>query len=1518
MRRAKRLTLLIMTLPILVMAAGTVVYLARVFRESVRRLPEVVTAAASEVIDGTVTVGSVEILPSGAILNDLVISDSKPGSEKPIVSIPRARIVCSLTDLALQRTDPVASIKRIDILEPNIVLERAADGGWNIAELLRPLPPGRRLEFSAKIYVKSGRLVIRDHASNPAKPVENTLTDIDAVVDLSEMPVAKYSISGKGPPGRLGRFSLGGRYNLGSHSLNADLDLLNASASYWSAYPWPLGLNVLSGRARASVSISKPGKDQPLRYSAAVRLRDTSVRFQHIRSPVHDVSGDLDVRNGVVSMRLKGRLGTSPFFISGHVVEPKDPRLALEFVSDRMNFREVAGLTGYAGRLRKAVLPESGRVRALIFGPPRSFGVDFRAEAPSLSYLTFAGRSIIAKGAYFDGQISIREASAKAYDGVIEAKGEITLSGKPSAVLDGRVSHLKLEHIPLLKKHHLAAESTGSFQALWKPGHADIRFRGTAKGGQFHTLEFDDGAIAAEYVNGMLRVEEVSAKTLGGLVAASGEVARDGELNLQAAGADINLAAVRDMYWTATTVGRAHFAGKVTGRLTWPVFTGEVEAYRVMVSGLGVERIAGSISASRENVDLDTLVIYDYPGTVSLSGRISHPWDESPGVDMAIKADSIDLERLGGALESRGLVGGKLSGELAVAGALRDPQAKGSLRTDGGSYRGITIDSSEAQIAYEHGQLRIQEFSARSGDSSLTASGSLSKDGRIALRFGSDRLALEKVSGLFRPYALASGNTVVSGSIDGTVSLPRVELAVECENPAINGQRFKHFSGRGILAENVVTLSGFDLADAGARYLIPELSYGLDSRAIELSAEVQSGHMGKMLGLLDGSPAIRQSGDEYAHLRRFLAKVPRPFAGSVNANVSGGIQLTDDGLAPDLHIEATIADMVFGSGSIKTVQMAGSWRNGVANLEELEALDGDTNLSAAASFGPSDALVLQVDAHNLSLDTLRPWVKLPNNFSGKADVTIVAGGSIDSPSAEMYVEVVDPVIGGARFDRLRSRLTAGETRPARTEVEGARPVGSVNIDEVTLTLGDHALRASGYVPMDWRSLTVPRDGPMLLQSSLDTESLEILSAFSRIAAETGPAGAFEGSVKLGGTVQSPSLEGELAWRDGRVRLPRINSPLENINARLALAGDTLSIERFTGTSAEGGNFDISGRATLADLKPSLDLRIKTSGLGISGRNITSVYGEEIQAKFDSNLRVAGAWQSPLIAGDAAIPQGTIALPSKTSVNHEPAGPPPVNPKFDVRASLGREVRFESARLKAPLYGKLALTGSLGKPMVEGMLDISDGTILFPMREFRILPGSSITLHTGISQRPSVLVDMRAQTRMTAISSFGGRQRYTVTMVAQGPLDRLNPTFSSSPPGLSEQLIVALVTGQRQLEQILAQDGTGDIGRELSGLFSTAMMPTVFEPIERAFESALGFEEFALEMGYREPLQLTIGERLWDGVYLDYSAVLGARPDYADSRYELKLSYRFKRGLELGIQTDENSTYSILAGGKLRF
>ena len=72
------------------------------------------------------------------------------------------------------------------------------------------------------------------------------------------------------------------------------------------------------------------------------------------------------------------------------------------------------------------------------------------------------------------------------------------------------------------------------------------------------------------------------------------------------------------------------------------------------------------------------------------------------------------------------------------------------------------------------------------------------------------------------------------------------------------------------------------------------------------------------------------------------------------------------------------------------------------------------------------------------------------------------------------------------------------------------------------------------------------------------------------------------------------------------------------------------------------------------------------------------------------------------------------------------------------------------------------------------------------------------------------------------------------------------------------------------------------------------------------------------MGYNEPLQLTLGRTLWDGVILSYSAFLGSRPDYADSQYELKLTKRLKGNLEIGVSTNQNKDVKVLIEGRFNF
>lgn len=1512
MRKSRRLTILIILLPLLAMALGSIMYLSKVKRQAAERLPNLIKKAASERINGSLSIGKINVLNSGLDLRNITLSDK---SGKPVIKIPQASVSFSLIDLALRKADPIKSISRVDIFRPEVYLSRTADGAWSFAQLLKPPRPTKPVKLSMKVYMKSGQVVIHDSWKHPI-PKITILKNIAAHADLSRKPT-EFWVSGTGQPGQLERFKGEGRYDLDSHSFNASLDLSGANAPYWSNYPWHTGLKVLSGTAHANAELSKPSESKPLQYTADVKISSASLQFPQIRKPVRDIAGDIYVCDGLVNMKLKGMLGSSPMSVTGNIIRHPSTQLALELSSDKANFRELAKLSSSANMFGKAVLPTSGHLNALIFGPPKMRAVGFTLEAPSVAYGKLEGRSVVVKGVYFNKHITVHSASAHAGQGLIEASGDIDLARQPTAELDGRVSGLRLDQVPSLRKYRLISSTDGSFQVSWKPGKGDVLYKGTLSSGSFQGLKFDRCDVVAEYSDGTLHIRELGARTLGGDVAVSGDVNSGDTLNLKVAGADINLASVGRIYWKTPIVGRAQFVGEITGPVESPVFKGDVEAYQTMVGGLEIERAAGSIVASRKAIDLDELTIYDPPGTVSISGRISNPFSNSPSVNLSLDADSMNAGRITQALGPHALTGGRLSGSMTVSGDLHHPVADANIRIEGGAYYDIALDSLEAQVSYKGSRLKLDRFVVQSGRSTLTANGEATDD-QIAVTFSGSELALEKFSRLLYPYAFVSGNAEVSGSIGGTLDAPQAALEIKCDNPTINGQGFKEFNGKASWKDDIIVLSDLSLTDSGAGFMIPELSYKSAAGTIELSAKAQDGDAGKMLAILDSSPIVRQSPvGVNAGLNRFLARIPRPFAGKINGSISGSVQLTDKGIDPDLIVQVNMTDMISGSSTVKTVQLDGTWRNDVVKLDRLEAMDGDTNVFVEGSFGPSDALVLQADAHNLSMNTLRQWVKLPQDFSGNADITVVASGSTHAPVSEMSIEIVNPVISGAKFDRLRCRLSTNSLLPGQSDITRSAS-GRIDVDDLTLMLGEHDLRASGYIPVDWREFSIPSDGSILLHSDLDSDSLVILSAFSGTVMETGEAGTFEGAVGIEGTVQSPKLQGSLTWRDGSIRIPRVNSVFEKIDARILLGDNKLSIEKFNGVSSEGGGFDVSGSVALADMKPSLNLTLKTNSLRISEKNITDIYGEDVKAAFDGELKLAGDWRSPLISGNVSIADGLIALSGKMKKPGERVWPLGINPKFNVEASLARNLQLKSARIRSPLYGTLIIQGDLSKPTIEGSIDISDGTILMPMREFKILPGSSMTLHIGSPQLPSVFLDIRAQTRLTTVSFLRLRKRYAVTMAAQGPLDKLTTTFSSSPPGLSEQTIIAMVTGQQQLEQIFARDNTNDIGKELSGLFSTAMVPAVFEPIERAFEDTLGFEEVTLDVGYREPLQLTVGKHLWGKFYLDYTTMLGARPDYADAMYELKLSYRLKPSLELNVITDENHIFSTGIEGILRF
>lgn len=1503
MRRLKVSTAMITVVPLVILAVATCIYLAGLAKVAIKGLPSAISMLAAQRIRGQVVVGSLDTFPGGVVLRNVKIIPKGSKSKRPILRIPLIRVTANVSDIILRRIDPVQSIERIDVIGPDVSIERLPNGRWNFADLIKPSTSKKPMTFKAKIHVQGGRVVVSDVIKATGLPTTNELSDLSGTVTFGQY--IEWDVRGNGKPGRFSSVGIAGRYRSENGSLMINANLNDANAFYWSKYPFKLGLDIHSGKAQISAHIERATSKQPFHYTTDFDLNHASISFKPITRPITDISGNVRLCDGVVGIRVNGKLSKNAFHANGYVIGFHDPRLMIDAACNGADLADLVNNTKYKTVFSKVTMPHSGMVHLRIFGIPKSLAAEFDVEAPRVSYLGYNFEFVSVRGAYFDGKMRIQKATGSSYGGHVAMNGNLQLVEHPLGVFNGSVTGADLARIPFTKRLEIDGRSDGTFEALWKPGNFDVRFKASADRGTARRIPFDNGAITARYNNGKFEMRESSAHVLGGLVGASGEIDRKGDVHVHVSGADVNLARAASSYSKLPIVGRAQFYGDIGGTSANPTFNGRVEGYRVVVSGYGLDRIAGDFTASRNRVDLSRLTMYGDTGYVRIAGAIISPISKSPQLDLSVRADGFPLDLLDGKVGGMG-VEGSASGTVTVSGALKNPKVAGILTAENTLVSSTSIDSAEIRFFYADKSLHVEKLEATSGAAKLTATGQMSVDKHLAFTFSASNVNAAKANRFLRPYLVVSGLADISGSVIGTTDKPHAEIKVDCPNPIVNGQKFVRLSGSASGDKNGAIVASLMLSDVASEYSLSNIKYDFVSKSLQLKAVIHDGNGTKLFQALSSSPYIRSKPSSTSGRHDLMSVIKDNIACKINADLSGVLHMKDRNIDPDLQCSAVLDDLEYGSSKVKNVQFKGSMHSGVITLEKLEAVDGDMNLSADGSLGRNGDLGLRVDAHNFALDYLRQWAKLPDNFSGRADVTLVASGKTTAPKAEMFVEFVDPVLAGIKFDRLRSILSTGDSESGSA---------GVRIDDVMLVQGNHSLKASGFIPMDWHAFEIPKDGSILVESQLDEGSLDIISAFTGMKFETAQGGDFGGNVKLAGTISTPLLEGSIAWKKGIIRIPKLNNVFDNVNAKVTLKGDKLTIDNIKGDSSEGGTFEVKGSMLMAAPAPVLDMSVVTRGLGISARNISNQYGEYATSKVNADLILMGSVRNPEISGKVSIPQGELSMMGKST---PPIGNPrmlPIDPKFDLTVDLGRSVEFRSSRIRTPLYGKLVVGGSLSKIMLDGTVDIASGKIFFPMRQLRIMPGSTLMMHLASPEPAKISVDMTAQGRVSsAAMTTGTAKSYTVTMTATGQIDKMNTTFNSTPPELSDQEIMGLLTGKQQLESAFGDKNLSDINK----VWNAAVLPTLFQTVGNAVQDVLGVQEFGLDAGYNEPMRLTIGNQLFGGLYIDYTRVMGAKPDYSDSLQELKLSYRFKKGLELDLTTDENRMLTVGIAGRSRY
>lgn len=280
-------------------------------------------------------------------------------------------------------------------------------------------------------------------------------------------------------------------------------------------------------------------------------------------------------------------------------------------------------------------------------------------------------------------------------------------------------------------------------------------------------------------------------------------------------------------------------------------------------------------------------------------------------------------------------------------------------------------------------------------------------------------------------------------------------------------------------------------------------------------------------------------------------------------------------------------------------------------------------------------------------------------------------------------------------------------------------------------------------------------------------------------------GQLNGSGQLSGSLQQPTLNGQLLLSGGEIAGSELPTTFENLRVRMLIEGERLSIDG-DWRAGDQGRGNLSG--TL-DWRDALDL-----DLAIKGSRLPVVVEPYADLEVEPDLRIVLSGQDLAVSGRVAVPRGAITVrelpPTTVRVSEdtvivgreaeEPATPLAV--KMDIDVEVGQDrLRFTGFGLTADLAGYLHIGDNLD---ARGELQLKNGR--YRAYGQRLTIRRAELLFTGLINQP--FLNIEAIRRIEAENVVAGLR---ITGSAEQP--RID--VFSEPAMSQEQALAYLVLGR---------------------------------------------------------------------------------------------------------------------------
>lgn len=1397
---------------LLIVAVGALVIRGQTL---VAELKEQLPAKLEQEIGMPVSIGRIEIASFHSLaVDDVAILD---GSEAVLRS-PRLEIELNLWP-ALRGKSPLSWIGRVTVLQPQAHLVQRPDGSWNIDRLLEQKRSGPEA-FGGMIRLRQAAVRVEKNGQTWR------LDDWNGTIDCAEFPIVQLELAG-----RLNdeNASLNGRYNdSGRSGIELTVQKLNV-AEYAAFCPAQYATELGGMIERVSVTLNgNKGRwtlageaelSEGRATAAGIVFNEATGRFVFTERSLYGV-GSLKAQGQTLRVNAQADWSSGVAWLKGSVN------------AEQAELRKLCPESPVDGLIDAEIAVSGAYDQPLLSGTLRMAKGNYREYSFS---------DLKATGSFADGRLKISAAELKAFDGLLEASGDVELQKKRyHAVLTAKNVSLQPLANTVVGRWQGSVELNGdSFEACPKLHGTLAMGAGTLNG------------IAVDGVQANVHGSDGEV-VLDGLTAQFGEGSVSGQGKLSAAGMDLAVHAAKlpiERLGIGVS-GRGVFSGRLTGPYDGWQLNGEAALEDGVAFAQPYTVATGQLRLDKRGVKLDEWRMQSGEAEHRLNGRIGYAADDP--FELTIRSRKARAETIVQLLLPGEQLTGNVDNDITLSGSRNNLQGKGHVRLTDGSFRERLVARAEGDYRIAGQELYLDGIEIDSLNTRIQLSGKAARDSGLELAVRIDNLDFARLPFQY-PYPV-NGIGRFTGTLSGTADRPVFAGEFFAERLQLDKETIKAIHGKLRFADNALDISESSFAQADGT---GSFAGGIDFNDNNAYGTLQLSNL---------------------TLERMLPILGLPDRG-IRGKMSGEVRLAGKARHPDVWVDAHLIDGSVRNYPLNRVDMDLAFENNVLKVKQLSAQQGaHGKLMAQGTAALDGPLELEVDGQDIDAGLITALTGADWTLAGTLRFAAQISGTTREPQAAASVEINNGGVKTATFDSLYGLLILEK--------------GNVQVNQLLLRKGDYRASAYGNVPLSALQPTERRtnlDAQMDLRCRLDNANLSILPLLAPKLVEWGD-GVTQGEIAVSGTLEHPLLNGAITVNGGRLKLSGVKEPLENIMLELAFAEDTLNVNRCDAKMGTGG-LSLGGLLRWQDLKKiEYDLALKLDSPLIHHRYFNGPIRGALTLK-------PGADQHPLLAGDLIFERDTLM-------------PPVILPEFgatemdlglDVNVIIGNRVRaYNSMFYDLQGRGRVHFGGTLKNPNSSGRIRVLNGTLNYLSTSFKIFEGVADFNRTNAFE-PTVHLSAQAKLPQLAVD-----------LNVNGPVSALDFSLTSEPTLSQQQIIAVLNAGGRVGD---ARDRNGF--DEVSSLLNAGLQAKFLGQLEGNVRNLFGLDQFRLNKSAkgeilhksyfekegtmtenREVYNLQLGKYVNDRLFVSYNFAIGYQA------YEAALRYDLSRRISLVAATDE--------------